>query len=1512
MALRHYQLDPPKDWQEFERLCHRLWMKILNDPNTLMHGRQGQSQCGVDIYGVDSETSKFYGVQCKGKDKQYGAQVTEKELHAEVAKALTFHPDHPQVFILATTAARDRNIQKVARQITKDNNSTNKMRVYVYCWDDIVSRCEMYPSIIEEFYPHLSEASCQLSYNMGEIEKSVKNVEAYLLKPSDAVLKLHNKSQVLKYFFEASNGLLSWPRTLHSNDIWIDRVEEEDITIQFDADLSSSSIILGDPGTGKSALLSKIAQSLVDNGEIVLAIKADQLDQFVEDFTTLGQNLGLPGPIDECLKIGSQFGRIFIFIDQLDTLSELVDVKTSRLSVLLNLIKQLRFDPNIHVIASSRSFEFDHDVRLSSIKAQKIQLLPVKWEVTENVLKDSGVYLSGVDQNFKNFLCKPNNLNFYLDYLINNPEKHFVSHIELYEDIWRSSLGVGVERNRRSAFLLEVASIMTNDAKQALPIVRYEQYLTDIDFLTDAGILVKNSSNKSFSFAHQTLQAFVWTRSFIKQNSSLIDFIITHQNDFNVRPKLSTVLFYLRDSDVDEYNSQVTSVLITNLSSIRRHIVHLIIECIGVHHDPNSFEVAALKHLINDNYYQGRICKAVSGKAQWFDNFKNDIVPSLMEGSSTSKFVATFILSSALEDRHVEVMTLIDRYWKTTENVNYIFYTLRSASHWNPQVFELAKYLIAHESIQDYVPGELYRVVAEKSAAMAIQLTAYFFNSKLQRLMDTPREPTPPIAENATGLEKYIHSEDYSVRRRYEGIMNFGTNWHSLEEVAEKAPQDFIENFWSFFVLACEKTRSTYHYDNNSYYDCAGDGFHLSDERHSYHGEYFAEALELSIKLYASNSKQAFLQLYNASKQSEILPVQRLLMKGLCEIASDEPAFVLGELLSDKRRMKLGSMQGDKYTGTREFISKLSQFLDDNQRKKLQDYIMSYTARESESGASVETRQYDLKCNRKVRYDLLTAIGESYFSEALKRYMCEEGRALGLYVESGFGKGRVKLRRQVSPMSEEQLEKAKESDIINCFKVFPDSREYDRLTDDTYAGAMEFRRTFEKFAEKNPQKAISIMKQLTIANQLAVGCGLVGLSKSDIDHHELLNLIDLLEPTFHSLDFYDDAARAISNKLNTEQPLSEDWLEKIAGWIVVKPTEDVPGISAKQDSENGDEDNSDDEKISSIIWERGRIYGVPSGNYQILCTLTVAYLLRDKPMSFEWSNKVVRYIKQKDSVAVWRGFLGLKFPRAICVCNPDEIESIVDAIIESYPEVTKSTELAFTLAECVKHVSEYKLFAWLDLTLDSNTSKSSQIYGEILGIKWIIDSLSDETNNRINELIQTRDVYGLCGLAFTLKNIWQYRKKQITSLYVRLIEVREKNVTTILLGLLHSSDLVQSNELNTIVDSFIANRSFELTDNPDSFIAHCMLPLIPHEPMRVAQVCNALIAANGKNLGDISTGASAGTSDMITIAITIHNMGKEYQKIGLEIFEKLIDVGAYQVQEALRKIDAIPQIRMKI
>jgi hypothetical protein len=132
-------LPPPKNWQDFERLCHDLYRRMWETNDAEMNGRQGQPQAGVDVYGTDRVEKRFVGVQCKGKDQGYGGTLTERELRAEVEKAKTFDPPL-DVFIVATTAPNDVAIQRVARAITRSHEQQGLFEIRVQGWDTLQQR----------------------------------------------------------------------------------------------------------------------------------------------------------------------------------------------------------------------------------------------------------------------------------------------------------------------------------------------------------------------------------------------------------------------------------------------------------------------------------------------------------------------------------------------------------------------------------------------------------------------------------------------------------------------------------------------------------------------------------------------------------------------------------------------------------------------------------------------------------------------------------------------------------------------------------------------------------------------------------------------------------------------------------------------------------------------------------------------------------------------------------------------------------------------------------------------------------------------------------------------------------------------------------------------------------------------------------------------------------------------------------------------------------------------------
>lgn len=1509
MAFHDYQIPPPATWQKFEKLCHLLWMDILNDRNIQLHGRQGQSQAGVDVYGTDAKTKEFTCIQCKGKNQNYNQEeLTESDLRKEVEKAKNFTPIPPQIFILATTAPNDQKIQKVAREITEEHKKVGLFKVFVMGWDDLCQRIAISERVINEFYPHLLPKNDEFLNFAKNISKSLSSI-SNAVGAEEALEPDIDDKNIKDTFAKSSLKLSSWPQTLKVTGKWIERAEEENLMLKLRTALYSTTIFLGEPGTGKSALLARITQNLLNDQKVVLGIKADHLNASIKDFESLSKALKLPASIEKCILQLSKADPVFLIIDQLDALSELIDVKTERLSVLLNLIKAFSENQNVHIIASSRPFEFEYDQRLASLDADQIFLPVLAWENVMKVFEEKDIHLKFTDEKFQKFLRRPSNLNFYLKYIEDHPQKSFQSHLELYEDIWQNSLGENEARARRVEFLIDAAAVMTNEAKQSLPTARYDAYKTEIGWLCQAGLLIKEKGGKSFSFAHQTLQAFAWTRSFIQDCHSLTDFVLKHQDNLNIRPKLSTALFYIREADIDEYKKQISSLLKDELSNLRRHILYLLIECIGAQNEPLDIEIYLFSKLLERDELVLKICKSILGKAEWFDAFKSTHLSSFMKGKGSQPFAAAIVISSVTSERKPEVFSLIKKYWKNENSLNHLHYVIRDLREWDDEAADLAYYILQQKDTNDFVANDIVSVASEANPDLAPNLAAKFFEAKLEQIEKHNQPTLPLLPENANATEKILWQAEHDPKKEYENLLNFDNSWHNLPVIAEAAPKSFIQAFWPFLERTTEIVKLTSENLNHSYTYCNGIWFKLSDDE-DLGARYFSDALELAIQGFAKKHPEEFLAFINKAKKSELMPQHRLLAKGIAILSPENPDAVLSYLLEDGRRLMLGSFVNEHYKGTIELIVALTPHLSDNQIGELEKTILAFEAVKYSSEDSVKNRRLKQKANRLGQYLLLRAIPETKQTKETRVFLNQEERALektrllcSVSRRSGF-------MAEKSPMSIDQMEKAREKDLLKCLTEFADGKERHLWNDDfEFVGSSTLARTFGEFTKANPEKALKIIKKLDINNTSAVICALGSLSETDIELNKLLDLIDqLCEKGFKSNEFYIKAARSIENKIEHPNGLNDDWCKKLESWMKIEQTENV---DKNDDSLNMSSKKYDDEKPRSLLWDNYELRALPLGNFPVLCTLTHGLMLRNPPACPEWIRLMKSHVKKNDDIHIWLSFTAFKFRYFLPLCDSEDATDLLDSIIQQYPKVIQTIEFCYGLAWACKWANPEKYNVWMQKLYNSKTKISYQLFGELLGLRYAISGDNRWVHEECSKHIKSNNNTPiLAGLTHALINLWDDPdcKARCTEKIIELINLKNKTLSYVVLGIFRKRDVLEVNdEMKQILDALIQNKTLE--EAPERFqIVRSLSSITNYEPERVSKLTSQLINIGGKDLGNIQTAAAGAAPDLITIAITLHNMGPTFQTIGLEIFESLLELEAYKVIDVLKKIDSHPQI----
>jgi predicted ATPase len=176
LANYNSSIPRPKDWQAFERNARVLFACILDDPLAQTNGRSGQRQCGVDIYGTRKESGALVGIQCKGKDANFGRAVSTTELRSEVAEAKNFNPALDE-FILITTAPDDVRISEEARLISDElKREQLPLRVAVWGWNTLEQHISAHRDAYKAFSPDATPISDELITTARQTKDDISEI----------------------------------------------------------------------------------------------------------------------------------------------------------------------------------------------------------------------------------------------------------------------------------------------------------------------------------------------------------------------------------------------------------------------------------------------------------------------------------------------------------------------------------------------------------------------------------------------------------------------------------------------------------------------------------------------------------------------------------------------------------------------------------------------------------------------------------------------------------------------------------------------------------------------------------------------------------------------------------------------------------------------------------------------------------------------------------------------------------------------------------------------------------------------------------------------------------------------------------------------------------------------------------------------------------------------------------------------------------------------------------------
>lgn len=1440
--------------------CTKVWNWLIDAGHEPVGSYGPDSQPVLESCLADVEGCDLY-VLIQGY--RYGGRPTDN------------NPDNLSYTHLEYRHAGQRNIPRIVLQQTSIQNVE---------LTDILDLSEMesvktfHQEVGNEVRPARFANEIELIEELREgVSKELKKLG---LSPSAAAL--------IEPLRRASRDLLTWPSTL-SGDKWLVRPELEQLRRRITESSCSLTLVLGEPGCGKSALLARLGQAVQAEEIPVLGIKADFLSESVLTPQALMQYLELPVPVLSSVQSLAEEGPVLVLLDQLDALAELVVQHSARLRVLLNLIRDLSGIPNVHVVATCRSFEQRHDPSLRNLDMESLTLALPSWEEVDVVLQAKGVQAGSWAEEMRETLRSPQALDTFLSLIGGTDELSLLrSYQGMLQIQWERKVLCDGDIQGRKALLFDLARSMAEREMLWLPLARFEDRFALVKGLVAANLLRMEEGVGRISFRHQTLYEFVRVHSFLDAEGSLTDAVLAGKNSLRIRPQLWHALGHLRDVAPDEYQKELLRLW---ASDLRPHLRMLIIEFLGRQATPLNSEVRLAFQSFGDPWFQRRFLNAVVGSPGWFAKLAASHLPMLMTRPIQEAAMAQPIIGQAMGFAPQEALALVDVHW--------LPHPIRDEQTWQVLVMgalppqdnawvDRIEIILSRTDFASWAVGHVAGIASTVLPDEAPRLVAAWLRQQWQMLQMDDKTALPAAAE-AEALSKYSSPRN----RRIESLLHC-RDLYDLPAIAEAAPFAFVHTLWVLYVEMLETVTSEAHPFVVGYRDSHVLFEGLDDEEDSRPDNPMPEAITLAIDGWAEADPEAFLEFVRANDKVDMLIVQRWLARGLVRYAAHAPAFVLEFLCADPRRLVLGP-HSNHFRDSSKLIEAVVPYLDETQYLRLENTLLNWHRYSHMPDDDAQTRKSRFLWDRQNRLRLLRALPAERLSPAARRLVTEEERAFpNLSDRDMWFSGASFIG---SPVSVEQMQKGTDEDVLHLFEELTDDHDWNHPQHRMKGGAIQAGRELAKLAETDAERAVRLVRGLQPGrNEIPVGQVLRNLVKAGYGHNALYALVEELSSKgFASEHFRLDAAHAIEEATSAETPVPESLLVLLVSWLV----------SVDPASEDAAGEQKAKERKESLLWGHGGISFLPSGNFPVLAAISQACLVVNPPRMDYWLDILEGHLSRSESPRVWSS-IALHYLRWLKLASHARAQAFLDRLFQAYPSVLGRVEGVHLMAYLQHWIAPEYARRWLEF-MSQVDGEGAQGYGELLMVRHALFSAEEWPREQVSALLAsleeaTREQR--VGIVHALVHLWsEPEHRNLAHGYLApCLGSNENEVLHALAGIFLTQSWFPDQQTRELLDTLCEHPAI-LRMQPAEFLAEHLEYLVEMEPERVARLANILLDQVGEAMGNIATSWYLRSESLLAIALALQDMGEPHRTNGVALFERMLEFNLPQAHEMVLNLD---------
>lgn len=1276
----------------------------------------------------------------------------------------------------------------------------------------------------------------------------------------------------------ASQALRSWPQTIGGEHI--DRLELEVLQQRIREHPYACTLVIGESGSGKSALFAELVERLQSQGVVVFAIKADLLPTHVSTLSDVSKALGLRGHLLGEIEALARTAPVVVLIDQLDAVSEVMDRSSERMRLLLQIAHHFqdkkrveRVAPPVHILVSSRPFEADYDARFQSLGAEVVQLALPSQEQVHALLQRLHISVKEIPEALSETLRRPFALRVFVDILRRGvPGRELIASQLLNTWLISADLGDSVVRKEVLKFLEKLAADMTESESLWRPADVYEiQDPQVVQVAVASGIVVRQ--NGLMGFSHQA-----WLDDFQAKNfstgQSLANYAWQRQDGLFARATVLRALQRLRAFDLSTYEQAIDALL--GNAKTRRHLRHLVVDMMAGQQQPSARERGWLQHFVRSDVPLARraLARITAHWTDWREHLL-PLVPDIMSNAELRWSAIQLLIAEAPLDDDFVVRS-IAVHWGLPERDIEAFEVFSRSGQWSPAVVERLRLVFARQQVDDYMIVGYAETLGDDRGADLFK----------------------------------IHLDHVEVSN--EDRLQF----HGLAKLAKRSIRAYANALMPWFVHVASRDAHGSRGLLDAYTSSTSLPFWWDHEQ-SENGIFgITKSMVLAC---AKEYPQDFLSLSSAFADVEVDEVQALIAEGFAAGSMVLANEGLEYLLGDSRRLQVGMafLQNTDGVGhlvygwsTQVLLRAIVPQLRAEQLERLRANIDSWDPylHEAREDSDASTRRQRRIWAQEKRFMLLGLLPAQVLEPRRNRQI-QEWRATQPDLRGGPGPAMASFVG--SPMSEKQMGDASDDDVFRMIDEVADNTDHrsGRRGMHRDGGTVELGRAFAAFGKTHSERALRIAETRFLFGRHENAAGellRVVAEDSNVDAQRIRTLVRKWHREgFASKAWRRDTAWALQRLAEREAGLVDEDVALLESWIVNDPQRTIERIAARLDLEQRNRAANSHHKpeAAPIVFRRGpggmRI--LPQDNFALLAAIAAGLLGRAEPSWDGWLSALERHLERSEDPAIWTALLIFRGQPLFWADRPRAMR-LVQAIWDRFPDAFLDKHVADFLWRNRDLVACEVMKAVRDRWLEGDDPGNRQAAGELLMATVLLDPEDKAASVQLEQILAGSDTPERLGALFTASIVWHEDSRALRQGAHRVLmrfapQANGHDALAIAGAVSHrdplaadafAKELLVAIASNPAVLRVCLNRSFT-RDLQELLLSPGFEELV----LEVAERCTELMFAKGESRVRTPYGES-----FVSIAIALQRSMDPLRSRAMDLYERLLDGAAYGAEEA--------------